>query len=205
MNRLLIILIIGLLSSCNSNIDKKKTVETKIVEKVIDTVYIEKKNDKDISKSEFFIYERLPDWLLKSNVFNGLKLKNEFEFDNRLNPLYLEADYNGDGNLDIAIPIKEIKTDKVGFAIIHGVSNKIYIIGAGTEIKNGLSDDMSYIDIWKVNREKINEAGLGGNTGTGKKGELIIKNSSLQIEKSEVGGGQIYWDGEQYIYIHQTC
>lgn len=212
MNKLLIILTIVFLYSCNSNLNKNQSTDIKtirdtikIIKKVIDTVYIEKKEEDDFSKSEFFIYERLPDWLLKSNLFNGIKLKNEYQLDNRLNPLYLEADYNGDGNIDIAIPIKEIKTKKAGFVIIHGTSNKFYIIGAGVKVKNGLSDDMDYINIWKVNRKKINEAGLEENTGTGAKGELIINNPSLQIEKSELGGGQIYWNGNEYAYFHQTC
>jgi len=212
MSRILIILTFGFLISCNSNIEKGKKVEIKIIrdtikitKKVIDTVYVEKKSENEFYKSEFFIYERLPDWFLKTKILNGIKLKNDFKLDNRLNPFYLEADYNGDGNIDIAIPIIEIKTEKVGFAIIHRKTNDIYIIGAGTKVKNGLSDDMSYIDIWKVNREKINEAGLEENTGSGKKGELIIENASLQIEKSEVGGGQIYWNGNEYAYFHQTC
>lgn len=64
---------------------------------------------------------------------------------------------------------------------------------------------MNYIDIWKINRNEINEAGLEENTGTGTKGELILKNPSLQIEKSELGGGLIYWDGMKYAYFHQTC
>lgn len=155
--------------------------------------------------TENYIMERLPDWLLENNLLKGLTLKQDYQVDNRLNPLYLEADFNGDGILDIAVPIKEINSEKFGFAIIHGTTNEIHIVGAGSKVKNGLSDDMSYIDIWKVNREKINEAGLEEKTGTGAKGELILENPSLQIEKSEVGGGQIYWTGEDYAYFHQSC
>lgn len=156
-------------------------------------------------QNENYIKERLPEWLSENNLLNGLILKQDYKIDNRLNSLYLEADFNGDGKLDIAVPIKQIKTEKVGFAIIHRQVNEIHILGAGTEIKNGLSDDMSYIDLWKVNVEKVNEAGLEENTGTGKNGELILENPSLQIEKSEVGGGQIYWNGNEYAYFHQTC
>jgi len=157
------------------------------------------------TQTEYYIKERLPEWFQKENLLNGLVINQDYEFENRLNPLYLEADFNGDGKLDIAIPIKHTKTKKVGFAIIHGQTKEIHIIGAGTKVKNGLSDDMGYIDIWKVNREKVNEPGLEENTGTGEKGQLILKNPSLQIEKSEVGGGQIYWNGKEYAYFHQTC
>lgn len=175
MNRLLILLIIGILSSCNSKNDGEKSLE--------------KEDIKEVIKGS----EQLLDRVLKTKLFDGVSLKNEFELDERLIPLFLEADFNSDGTIDIAIPIIEKKTDKVGFAIIHGVSNEVYIIGAGVEVKNGLSDDMSYIDLWKVNREKIN------------KEELIINSTSLQIEKTEAGGGQIYWNGTEYVYFHQSC
>lgn len=163
---------------------------------------ISQEND---NQTEFYIQSRLPEWILEYNLFDGLTFQEDYIFDNRLNPLYLEADFNGDGNLDIAIPIKQKKNENVGFAIIHGTTKEVYIIGAGTQIKNGLSDDMSYIDIWKINRNIINEPGLEESTGKGKKGELILKNPSLEIQKSEVGGGQIYWDGNEYAYFHQTC
>jgi hypothetical protein len=212
MNKLLIILTIGLLVSCNSNVEKKETSESQIVqdtiritEKTVDTIYVEKSDKEDLSKTEFYIKERLPEWFLKMELLNGIKFQEEYEFDNRLNPLYLEEDFNGDGNIDLAIPIKQKKTDKVGFAIIHGQTNEIFIIGAGTEVKNGLSDNMSYIDIWKVNREKKNEPGLDENGEIDKNGPLILKNPSMQVEKSEVGGGQIYWNGTEYVYFHQTC
>ncbi|GAA5024532.1 hypothetical protein GCM10011506_08220 [Marivirga lumbricoides] len=156
-------------------------------------------------QGENYIKSSLPQWLFENNILNGLILNQGYKIDNRLNPLNLQADFNGDGKLDIAVPIMEIKTGKVGFAIIHRKSNEVHILGAGTKVKNGVSDDMSYIDLWKVNVEKVNEAGLGENTGTGEKGELILENPSLQIEKSEVGGGQIYWDGNEYAYFHQTC
>jgi hypothetical protein len=212
MNKLIIILIIGLLVSCNSNVEKKKTTEgqivqdtIRIIEKIVDTVYVKKRDKEDFSKTEFYIKERLPEWFLKMELLNGIEFQEEYEFDNRLNPLYLEEDFNGDGNIDLAIPIKQKKTDKVGFAIIHGRTNEIFIVGAGTEIKNGLSDNMSYIDIWKINREKKNEPGLDENGEIDKNGPLILESPSMQVEKSDVGGGQIYWNGTEYVYFHQTC
>ncbi|WP_340201629.1 hypothetical protein [Ascidiimonas sp. W6] len=209
MNKLIIILTIGTLVSCHSNIEKKEKTKTKIVqdtirivEKTVDTIYIEKSDKEDFTQTEWYIKERLPEWFA---LGDGLKFQEEYEFDNRLNPLYLETDFNGDGTIDLAIPIKQTKTDKVGFAIIHGKTNEVFIIGAGTLIKNQLSDDMIYIDIWKVNREKVNEPGLDENGNFNKNGSLILTNPSMQVEKSDVGGGQIYWNGTEYVYFHQTC
>lgn len=202
MKNTITILIFISLFSCNQN--KKKNEITKIIrdtikitEKITDTVYIERKNlDAGI---EFYIQERLPEWFLETELLNGLVLVGKYKFDNRFNPLYLETDLNGDGIIDIAIPIFEIKTKKNGFAIIHGKTKETYIIGSGTKVKNGHSDDMSYINLWNINRKRKNEPGIDNDK------PLIIKNNSLKILKSEVGGGIIFWNGTEYEYFHQTC
>ncbi len=223
MKKLPIILLSCFIISCNSNFRKNEIQivhdTLRIIEKNVDTIYIEISDTNDVIKSnydeisdtddfsntEFYIQERLPEWFLNTATLNGVDFQEEYEFDNRLNPLYLEADFNGDTNIDIVIPIKQKENGKVGFAIIHGETYEIFIIGAGKEVKNGLSDNMSYIDIWKINRKKSNEPGLDENGEINKNGPLILKNPSIQVEKSEVGGGQIYWDGNEYIYFHQTC
>ncbi len=212
MNKLLLLLAITYLSSCTNETEPHNTERTKVIEETIntikrkiDTVYIEKVEVDDFPDAEFYFNESLPDWLIESNILEESLLTDKFEFSSRLNPFYLEADFNGDGNNDVAIPISEIDTEKDSFAIIHGTINTIYIIGAGNKVKNALSDDLSYIDIWKVNRKKTNKPGLEENTGTGDKGELIIETPSLNIEKSEIGGGLMYWTGSEYAYFHQTC
>lgn len=212
MNRLLILLTNVLLVSCNfqkegvndNNIGEIED-EIGMNETVFNSDTLAQADEDIISNDDFYILERLPERFLKSDFIKDLTINNEFKIESRMNPLYLEADFNGDGNLDLALPIRQIKTEELGFVIIHGATNEIHIIGAGTSIKNGLSDDLYYIDLWKVNHDKSNEPGLEENTGTGDKGELILENPSLQIEKSELGGGQIYWNGNEYAYFHQTC
>jgi len=49
--------------------------------------------------------------------------------------MYLEADFNGDGSLDIALPLRQIKDGKAGFAIIHQENLEMHILGAGIAIK----------------------------------------------------------------------
>ena len=212
MKRLITLLTLGLICSCNSQ--NEGSAEEKIQvfrdtvilkERVVDTIHVHHHEEDSYRQSNYFITERLPDWFRHSDLVHDLKLLNEYKIENRLNPLYLEADFNGDGHLDIALAIRHLSTEKVGFAIIHGETNVIHIIAAGRPVKNGLSDNMDYMDIWKVNRARLNEAGLEETTGTGPKGELILNNPSLQLEKSEIGGGQIYWNGNEYAYFHQTC
>lgn len=81
MNKFIIILIFGFLSSCNSNTDKRNTSENisvsdniKITERVIDTVYIDKSDKHDSSNSEFYIHERLPEWFSKTDILTENKL-----------------------------------------------------------------------------------------------------------------------------------
>lgn len=166
----------------------------RVVEHQVDTVYIEQKED-----DAYYIQERLPFWINETGLLNGLIFQEKYKYDNRLNPLYLEADFNGDQRIDIAIPIEEIKTGKKGIAVIHGGTNTVHIIGAGTMYKNGVDDDISWYDIWLVNRNRINPPGVDGTEN------LLLKNPSIQVEKSEIGGGQLFWNGKEYEYFHQTC
>lgn len=185
--------------SCNFISEESVVADQSLL---LDTILSTKE---DYTQSEFYIQERLPNWLLETAILDGLVIKEAYQLDNRLNPLYLEADFNGDGQLDIALPIQHHSSQKVGFAIIHRKSLDIHILGAGIPIKNGLADDMNFIDVWKVNRQEINEAGAEETTGTGEKGALLLTHPSLQIEKSEVGGGLLYWNGKEYAYFHQSC
>jgi hypothetical protein len=103
MNRLLIIFSIGLLISCNSQKDEKTNENSqiirdtiRIVETVVDTVYVDHSDENDYSTTDYYILERLPERILKSDLINNLELKREFKIENRMNPIYLEADFNGD-------------------------------------------------------------------------------------------------------------
>ena len=198
-----LLFIMTILYSCNDYKSNQKVNEPKKTEHKADTIFVTKNSD-SIINSEQYIVERLPKWLLMSNVINELTLNKSYKIENRLNPLYLEADFNGDGNLDIAVPIFEKNTDKKGFAIIHGKTFEVFILGTGRMFKNALGDNQDYIDIWGINRDKVNEPGVEEETGNSDNGDLILANSSLKIEKSEVGGGIIYWNGNEYAYFHQT-
>ena len=204
MKYLLLVVIMIVFSSCKDEIIEKKIIKTEVGVQKIDTVFIAKNYD-SIINSESYIIERLPNWLLEKEIIKELIISESYKLENRLNPLYLEEDFNGDLILDIAVPIFEISTGKKGFAIIHGKTFEIFIVGAGNLVQNGLSDNMDYIDIWTINREKINEPGIEEETGNGEDGKLILENKSIKIAKSELGGGQIYWNGKNYAYFHQTC
>ncbi|MFT4677979.1 MAG: hypothetical protein ACI84C_001058 [Flavobacteriales bacterium] len=199
---------IAILASCASETKTQRnaliihdTIE--VIKHTIDTVFITQKADS--REQQNLIIPRLPDWFVKSKLLDDLILKDDYIFDNRLNPMYLEEDFNGDHTLDLAIPIKHIVTGKAGFAVIHGNTTEVHILGAGVPVKNGLSDNLKYVNIWKINRLKTNEPGLDESGEVNPNGPLHLTHPSIEIEKSDLGGGQLYWDGEEYVYFHQSC
>ena len=202
---ILFLLTTAFLYSCvDKNSKKDKDLEIQAISKNKTTDEISVINsDNDIDAS---LREKLPKSLFDQNIISNGKINNNFEVDLRIRPFYLKEDFNGDKIADIALPIKDSKSGKVGFAIIHGKTKDIYIIGAGKMIKNAISDDMGYIDIWNIDREKE----VVG-TEEDENGDLIdtptifLKSPSIKIEKSELGGGLIFWNGDEYQYLHQTC
>lgn len=202
MKYLLLIPII-IFSSCKD--EQKQTIKSNVVVQKTNTIAVTNNNNNSNVNSEVYFREKLPQWFVKTQIMKDLTINKSYQLENRLNILFLEADFNGDKILDLTVPIFEINSGKKGFAIIHGKTFEIFIIGAGKLVQNGLSDNMDYIDIWKINSKKINEAGADEETGNGENGNLILKNKSIEIEKSELGGGQIYWNGKNYAYFHQTC
>ena len=152
------------------------------------------------------LHTNLPSWLFDQHIISKNKIKDSYQIDLRIQPFYLQEDFNGDGAQDIALPVREINSGKVGFVVVHGNTHDIYIIGAGKLIKNAISDDMDYIDIWEISIEKevtgteVDENGDLTDTPT-----VFLKSPSIRIEKSELGGGLIFWNGTEYEYLHQTC
>jgi hypothetical protein len=76
---------------------------------------------------------------------NGRKYDLSF----RMNPSYLEGDFNADGKMDTAVLVNERSTGKIGIAIVHAATGKVTILGAGIAIGNG-GDDFDWLDSWQV-------------------------------------------------------
>lgn len=204
------IALICFLFSCNKTSEKKEIEQKPLPIVSADTIKTQT-TDRDnsamkLDEQRYVILESLPDWVNASEIISDFKIKDKYLLDPRLNPFYLEEDFNGDGILDLALPVKEISSGKLGFAIIHGGKNEIFIVGAGKLIKNGLDDDQSYIDVWKVNREKENlGTDLDDNGDLIESQPLLLEHTSINILKTELGGGIIFWNGKEYEYLHQTC
>ena len=148
----------------------------------------------------------LPSWFL--NSFKKKELDKKYELSSFLKPSLLQADFTGDAIQDIAVLIIEKTTKKKGILLIHSKSNEHFIFGAGNAFENG-GVDFKWADKWSVyKKKKAIETQFNKESGdfTGEK-EVVLQWPGILIENYEdgaaVSGGIIYWNGHNYIWIHQ--
>ena len=120
----------------------------------------------------------------------------EYDLSFRINPSYLEGDFNGDGKMDVAVLVTERATGKSGIAIVHGTIGKMTILGAGSAIGNG-GDDFEWMDSWQV-YSKTRAIHVANETSVPR-----LRGDALLVEKSEAASALIYWDGKRYVWSQQ--
>jgi len=135
-----------------------------------------------------------PDWV--KQIFVKKKLDKRYSFSYQLNPFYLRGDFNGDGKIDIAILIEEIKTGKKGIAVCHAGKDEVFILGAGNTIGNG-GEDFKWMDIWEVYPKGLVHEGSDEATIP------TLVGDALFVEKSESASGLIYWNRKSYAWYQQ--
>jgi hypothetical protein len=147
----------------------------------------------------------IPEWV--ALVFKQSGLSNRYIFSSRLNPFYQRGDFDGDGKQDIAIWIRELKSNKVGIAILNCCTEKISVIGAGNMIvdragkalwgRSEGGDSLDLIDAWFVYEKGIVEQGVG------EASPPILKGDALMLIKTESASGLVYWTGKRYTWYQQ--
>ena len=121
---------------------------------------------------------------VKKALTNGAPRK-KYDLSFRINPSYLEGDFNGDGKMDVAVLVKERSTGKLGIAIVHGTTEKVTILGGGIGIGNG-GDDFEWMDSWQV-YSKTRAVHASVETSVPR-----LRGDALLIEKSEAASALIY-------------
>ena len=132
---------------------------------------------------------------VKKALTNGSAGK-KYDLSFRINPSYLEGDFDGDSKMDIAVLVKERATGKLGIAIVHGATGNVAILGAGIGVGNG-GDDFEWIDSWQV-YSKTRAAHASGETSVPR-----LRGDALLVEKSEAASALIYWNGKRYVWSQQ--
>lgn len=129
-------------------------------------------------------------------LFDKSAEAKRYAISTQVNPYYLHADLNGDGQLDTAILVKERSSGKTGVAIVHGGSRQLLVFGAGRDFGNG-SDDFPGLDAWYVYRR-----GAVGQGVTDKPPPRLVA-SALMLIKTESASALLYWDGRRYRWYQQ--
>ncbi|HEX3228468.1 MAG TPA: hypothetical protein VHQ95_05850 [Pyrinomonadaceae bacterium] len=120
------------------------------------------------------------------------RLAKEYDVSFRVNPFYLDGDFNGDGKIDVAVLVKQGSTGKIGIAIIHSGKGKVTVLGAGNGIGNG-GDDFEWMDYWQLYPK-----GRTGETTAPR-----LRGDALLVGKSEAASALIYWNGKRYMWFQQ--
>jgi hypothetical protein len=105
------------------------------------------------------------------------KLGREYERFEQVKPSFLTGDFNGDGEADVALLVREKGSGKVGIAIVEGGKKSIVLMGAGKAFGNG-GDDFNWMDLWSVRHTP--------------------RRDQLNVEKREAASAVIYWNGARY-------
>jgi hypothetical protein len=136
----------------------------------------------------------IPD-VVQRAITNG-SLAKEYDVSFGVNPFYLRGDFNGDGNIDVAVLVKQRATGKLGIAIVHGATEKVTTLGAGTAIGNG-GDDFEWMDTWQV-YSKSRAAKESAETKI-----PHLRGDALLVSKTEAASALIYWNGKRYVWLQQ--
>jgi hypothetical protein len=129
-------------------------------------------------------------------MFKTTGLDRQYEIVKHLNPSSLTGDFDGDGKADIAVLVKQKSSKKIGIAVYHTSTGKLFFIGAGTEMGNG-GDNFEWMDIWRV----IPKASAAKKVG--RVAAATLKGDAIYVEKSESASGLIYWNGRKYVWRQQ--
>jgi hypothetical protein len=131
----------------------------------------------------------LPIWVCESSYVSGLQSK--YTPYTRMNPFFITGDFDGDGDTDIALWVKNNETHKVGVLILTKAGKQTFVAGAGQNTEER-GADYSYIDSWTLLRK-------GEVLDSGYESEKVpLIGDAIVLVKSEASAFAIYWNGRKF-------
>ncbi len=119
------------------------------------------------------------------------------ELSDHLVPRYFEADFDGDGGLDLVAPVRREKDGKRALAFCHQSGRRLFIVGLEEALGEMVPAYLDRIDWWALYRRPVAEMGASEEPPP----ELL--GTALTIGISEVSSVLIYWQGERYVSYWQ--
>lgn len=121
-----------------------------------------------------------------------------YDVSDRINPLYLRGDFDGDGTADYAILVVQIKTKKLGIAVWLSSRHQVVILGAGVPVQYGAdrNDNLDF-DRWRVTGTNAFDKSSSIELPAGFHGDAIF------VEKTESASGIFYWKSGRFMWLQQ--
>jgi hypothetical protein len=149
--------------------------------------------------ADFATTEKLPDWV-SSDIVESLT-GQAYRIDINMNPFYLEADFNNEGMIDIAIFVRNSQTGESGIIIKHREDKSTHILAAGQTFNK--MTDLDWMDFWKLYREPYaDKTTFTDDLDIDGSERIEINYIAIQVGQSEGSSNLIIWDGKQYSWIH---
>ena len=129
-------------------------------------------------------------------VFSTQPFRSQFRAVFRLNPFFLQGDFDGDGRLDTAVFVQDRINGNHGIAVVLAATGKPEVLGGGKSFGNG-GDDFSWLDAWHTVPKGDVAKGAEGSTPPKLRGDAIW------VEKTEAASAIVYWDGSAFQWSQQ--
>ena len=142
----------------------------------------------------------LPAWAFKKFE----QFSDKYVLSDYIKPQFLEADLSGDKKPDVAILIERKVDKKKGVLILFSGVDKSFVAGAGEPLGNA-GNDFEWAHRWNVFQENTTHQTVFKSNGdvAGAK-EVKLDRPAIEITEEEGAGGLIYFNGKQFIWIHQA-
>ena len=145
----------------------------------------------------------LPEW--SREIVTSAEKREGVALSNRLNPFYLQGDFDGDGRLDLAALVESTRDKKTGILLLLRGRPDPILIGAGKPLGDH-GDDFSWMDVWSVYPKGPVGRGAGGTEAPRLRGESAaprLRGDALLVEKSESASALLYWDVKGFRWYQQ--
>jgi hypothetical protein len=138
--------------------------------------------------------QNLPPWA--QSIVAEQRFASTYALSTRINPYFLQGDFNGDSKPDLAVLIEHKTSAQQGIAILHAGASNPVIVGAGRSIGNG-GADFSWLDAWSLHaRQTVPPRAQD-------KKSPVLRGDALLVQKLESASALIYWDGATYRWHQQ--